>query len=59
MSFKKESVEALVCPLDEIMNIIGKKWTLLIINTVGNYQKVRYNKIMQQSKTIKLQNPFE
>lgn len=52
MSFKRESVETLVCPLDEIMNIISKKWALLIINTIGNDQKVRYNKIMQQLKTI-------
>ncbi|MBS7621495.1 helix-turn-helix transcriptional regulator [Candidatus Bathyarchaeota archaeon] len=52
MSFKKESIETLVCPLDEIMNIISKKWTLLIINTIGNDEKVRYNEIMQQLKTI-------
>jgi len=52
MSFRKESIEEVVCPLDEIMNVISKKWTLLIINTIGNAQKVRYNKIMQQLKTI-------
>jgi len=52
MSFEKESIETYVCPLDEIMNIISKKWTLLIINTIGNGQKVRYNKIMQQLKSI-------
>lgn len=52
MSFKKESVETLVCPLDEIMNVISKKWTMLIINAIGNGQKVRYNKIIQQLKGI-------
>jgi len=52
MSFKKESKEVFVCPLDEVMNIISKKWTLLIINLIGNYQKVRFIKIFRQLKGI-------
>jgi DNA-binding HxlR family transcriptional regulator len=51
-SFTNESNKTPICPLNEIMNIISKKWTLLIINTIGNNQKIRYNKIMQQLKGI-------
>jgi DNA-binding HxlR family transcriptional regulator len=28
--------EKMICPLCEIMNVISKKWALLIINAIGN-----------------------
>jgi|Deesub1362A_J573_1020465.scaffolds.fasta_scaffold00566_6 DNA-binding HxlR family transcriptional regulator len=40
------------CPLDEIINLISKKWTLLIISVLGNNQKVRYSDILRQLKGI-------
>jgi len=46
MSFQKESEEKCVCPLGEVMNVISKKWALLIINMIGNNHKARYNEIM-------------
>lgn len=57
MSFQKESKEKCVCPLGEVMDVISKKWALLIINMIGNNQRVRYNKIMEgltgiNSKTL-------
>jgi DNA-binding HxlR family transcriptional regulator len=36
-----------ICPLGDLMNLISKKWALLIINTIGNYEKLRYNEIMK------------
>ncbi len=35
-----------LCPLKGIIDIISKKWALLIINTIGNCGKLRFNQIM-------------
>ena len=35
-----------LCPLKGIIDIISKKWALLIINTLGNSGKLRFNQIM-------------
>lgn len=34
-----------ICPLGGVMDIISKKWALLVINTIGNSQKIRYSEI--------------
>ncbi len=34
------------------MNVISRKWALLIINMIGNNQKIRFNKIMEGLKGI-------
>jgi len=52
MGFQKESKEKCACPLAEVMDVMSKKLALLIINTIGNNQKVRYNKIMDGLKGI-------
>jgi DNA-binding HxlR family transcriptional regulator len=36
-----------LCPLRGIIDVISKKWALLIINTLGNCGKLRFNKIME------------
>ncbi len=35
-----------LCPLEGVMEVISKKWALLIIGVVGNEKRLRYNKIM-------------
>ena len=57
MSFRKETKEKCICPLGEVMDVISKKWALLIINMIGNNQNVRYKSIMESltginSKTL-------
>lgn len=37
--------EICLCPLEGIMEIVSKRWTLLIIGAIGNHQTIRYNKI--------------
>ncbi len=34
-----------ICPLGGVMDIISKKWALLVINAIGNSQKIRYSEI--------------
>lgn len=35
-----------LCPLDGIIDVISKKWALLIINEIGNHKRIRYNNLM-------------
>lgn len=37
--------EVCLCPLEGIINIISKKWTLQIVAVIGNHKKLRYNEI--------------
>ena len=41
-----------ICPLGSLMDLISKKWALLIINTIGNYDILRYNEIMKHLNGI-------
>lgn len=36
-----------ICPLKGIIDLISKKWALLIINALGNCGKLRFNQIME------------
>ena len=36
-----------ICPLKGIIDIISKKWALLIINTLGNCGTLRFNKLLE------------
>jgi len=41
-----------LCPLEGIIDTIGKKWTLLVINAVGNHERLRFNQILDELKGI-------
>ncbi|MFQ6068595.1 MAG: winged helix-turn-helix transcriptional regulator [Candidatus Bathyarchaeia archaeon] len=36
------------CPLKGVIDIIGKKWSLLIINAIGNRGTLRFNTLMKE-----------
>jgi DNA-binding HxlR family transcriptional regulator len=36
------------CPIKGIIDLIGKKWSLLIINTLRNKGKLRFNDLLKQ-----------
>ena len=40
------------CPLEGIIDVISKKWTLLIINAIGNYGKLRFSNLMRELGNI-------
>jgi DNA-binding HxlR family transcriptional regulator len=40
------------CPLEGVIDVISKKWALLIINAIGNYGKLRFNSLMQELGNI-------
>jgi DNA-binding HxlR family transcriptional regulator len=41
-----------LCPVKGIIDVLSKKWTLLIIVVIGNHKSIRFNKIMDQFETI-------
>ncbi len=41
-----------LCPLEGVIDVIGKKWSLLIVNAIGNHEKLRFNALMQQLGNI-------
>ena len=36
------------CPLEGIIDVISKKWALLIVNTIGNNGKLRFNSLIEE-----------
>jgi DNA-binding HxlR family transcriptional regulator len=41
-----------LCPLEGVIDIISKKWALLIINEIGNHKRIRYNDLMKEIDRI-------
>lgn len=48
----KECHDLCLCPLKGIIDVVSKKWTLLIINSLGNHQKLRFNKLMKELEGV-------
>ncbi len=48
----KESKHLCFCPLKGIIDVISKKWTLLIINTLGNHGRLRFNDLIKELRGI-------
>ncbi len=40
------------CPLEGVIDVISKKWALLIINAIGNYGSLRFNRLMEELNGI-------
>ena len=39
--------EICLCPLEGVMEIISRRWAILIIGAIGNHKTLRYNEIMK------------
>ncbi len=46
MSEKSEHI--CFCPIEGVIDVIGKKWALLIINALGNCGMLRFNDLMKE-----------
>jgi DNA-binding HxlR family transcriptional regulator len=40
------------CPLEGIIDVISKKWALLIINAIGNHGSLRFNRLVRELRGI-------
>ncbi|MFA5347904.1 MAG: helix-turn-helix domain-containing protein [Methanoregula sp.] len=45
---ENDSSHICLCPLEGIINIIAKKWAILIISIIGHHEKIRFSDIMQR-----------
>ena len=52
VTMKNQSNVVCLCPLDGVIDTIGKKWGLLIINEIGNHGRLRYNELLSELKGI-------
>ena len=52
MGMQNKSDVVCLCPLEGIIDVISKKWALLIINAIGNYGSLRFNKLMKELQGI-------
>lgn len=43
----KYGKDVCLCPLEGVINVISKKWALVIVGAIGNHQKLRFNEIMK------------
>ena len=41
-----------LCPLEGVIDTIGKKWTLLVVNAIGNHERLRFGQMMQELRGI-------
>ena len=44
--------EYCVYPLDRLMTVLGKKWTLFIIGVLGNQETRRFNELLEDLRLI-------
>ena len=44
----KESDVTCFCPLEGIMGVISRKWAILVINAIGIYGRLRFNRLMEE-----------
>jgi DNA-binding HxlR family transcriptional regulator len=49
---REEGKHVCFCPLEGVIDVISKKWALLIINAIGNYGSLRFNKLMEELRGI-------
>ncbi len=40
------------CSLNGIMDILGKKWAIFVLNSIGNHGTVRFNKLYKEMKGV-------
>ena len=41
-----------LCPLEGVIDTIGKKWTLLVVNAIGNHGQLRFSQMMEELRGI-------
>ena len=45
---QQESNHICFCPLEGVIDVISKKWALLIVNAIGNSSRLRFNGLVEE-----------
>jgi len=51
LGMRRETI-ALFCPLQGVIDIIGKKWALLVINEIGNHKRIRFSELRSELRGV-------
>ena len=49
---KKEGRGIVECPLQGMISKVTKKWSLLVLNQIGNHGRIRYNQLFNELSGI-------
>lgn len=49
---QEKDINLCLCPLEGVIHLIGKKWTLQLIAIIGNNKKIRFKEIMEKLECI-------
>ncbi|MFQ6053398.1 MAG: winged helix-turn-helix transcriptional regulator [Candidatus Bathyarchaeia archaeon] len=52
IAMREEHGHICFCPLEGVIDVIGRKWALLVVNAIGNYGKLRFKGLMEELKGI-------
>lgn len=44
----EDSEPLCMCPLKGVIDVIGKKWPLLVVNVIGNHKRLRFSEIKKE-----------
>ena len=44
--------ETCFCPVKGVIDLVGKKWVLLVVNTLGNFKVQRFKDLQRRLKGI-------
>lgn len=44
----KDSIDTCICPLEGVIDTISKKWALVLITTLGNHPRLRFNQLLHE-----------
>ncbi len=47
-----QEINALFCPLQEITDVLERKWSFQIIYEIGNHNKIRFNELQEELRHI-------
>lgn len=51
-NMRKGDTDYCPCVLDGLMNVMGKKWTISLIVTIGNFGSIRFNEILKRMPNL-------
>ena|ERR1039458_5086811 len=52
MKNRSEPEEVCMCALDGVMDLLGKKWVLFTINSIGGHGTIRFSELYQELRGV-------
>lgn len=49
---KRSNKGIFFCPLQDVVDIISKKWALLVVNEIGNHKRIRFTILKEELRHV-------